>query len=573
MQRINIYCIFVLISALLFSGCAQLPFCSTGSSASALLDKDDVDLNGCLKKGKDRNQALLDAALEKCEKANRLYEKGKADDAIETLDKAYIMVLEVSKDADQSILQQREDLRFSITKQITKIYTSRFNVANGYNKAIPLVMNADVKRAIEAFQGSQRSFFMDTYARSGQYRPMMVKALKAEGLPEEISWLPFIESGYKLRALSCARALGMWQFIASTGYKFGLERNEWIDERMDPKKSTKAAIAYLKELHGMFGDWSTALAAYNCGEGAVLRVIRTQKVNYLDNFWDLYRQLPQETAAYFPQFLAVLHIVSNPQKYGFTLPALDKELIYEEVAIDRQVHLDTIAQTMGVSVDDIKDLNPDLRHDVTPPDPYTLKVPHGKAKVLMANLSDIPLWVPSSQTYAVHKVRKGDSVSTLAVKYKSSEKAIMAMNKIQPDKPLVDGTRVKVPAARSSSSPDVQEPIHSKVIKDNLIEYVVRQGDTIWNIAEQHNTSAKVIQSLNQLSSTNLMTGQVLQITASPDTLKKRKTVTHTVQKGDFPGKIAKKYNMKLDELLKLNKLAQSAQLSPGQTLVVRTKQ
>jgi membrane-bound lytic murein transglycosylase D len=265
--------------------------------------------------------------------------------------------------------------------------------------------------------------------------------------------------------------------------------------------------------------------------------------------------------------------VSNPQKYGFTLPALDRERTYEEVAIERQVHLDTIAQTIGVSVDSIKDLNPDLRHDVTPPDPYTLKVPQGKAKVLMANLSDIPLWVPSSQTYAVHKVRKGDSVSTLAVKYKTSEKAIMAMNKIKPDKPLVAGTRVKLPASRTLASTDVQEPIHSKVIKDNLIEYIVKQGDTIWTIAEQHNTSAKVIQSLNQLSSTSLMTGQVLQITASPDTLKKRKTATHTVQKGDYPGKIAKRYNMKLEELLKINKLSRTASLKPGQTLVVRTKQ
>ncbi len=153
MRRIKTYSILVLFSALLLSGCAS----STGSSG--LLDINDADLNGCSKNGKDRNQALLDAALEKCEKANQLYEKGKIDDAIETLDKAYIMVLEVNKDADQSILQQREDLRFSITKQITKIYTSRFNVANGYNKAIPLVMNADVKRAIEAFQGSQRKFF------------------------------------------------------------------------------------------------------------------------------------------------------------------------------------------------------------------------------------------------------------------------------------------------------------------------------------------------------------------------------------------------------------------------------
>jgi len=567
MQKIQTYCIAVLVCGLLFSGCAQL---LEGGGTSGLLDKNDPDLNG---RSKDRNQALLDAALEKCEKANRLFEKGKTDEAIETLDKAYIMVLEVSRDADQTILQQREDLRFSITKQITKVYTSRFNVANGYNKAIPLVMNSDVKRAIEQFQGPLRGFFMETYSRSGQYRPMIVKQLKAAGMPEEISWLPFMESGYKLRVLSNARALGMWQFIASTGYKFGLERNEWVDERMDPKKSTKAAVAYLNELHGMFGDWSTALAAYNCGEGAVLKVIRTQNVNYLDNFWDLYHRLPQETAAYFPQFLAILHIVSNPQKYGFTLPPPDKELEYEEVAIERQVHLDTIADAIGVSRDVLRDLNPDLRRDVTPTDPYSLKVPPGKARVMMAKLSDIPLWVAASQTYSVHKVRTGDTVSTLAVKYNTTEKAIMAMNKIKPDKPLVSGTQVKVPSTRSIASPDVKEPIHSKVIRDNLIEYVVKEGDTIWSIAEQHNTSAKAIQSLNQLPKTNLMAGQVLQLTEDPSTIKKRKAVTYTVQKSDFPGKIAKKYNMKLEEFLKLNKLTQNTALMPGQTLVVRAKQ
>ena len=565
MRKIAVYYIALAVFCILASGCAQM---LQGSGASGLSDSSDIST-----RGKDRNQALLDAALEKCEKANRLFEKGKTDEAIETLDKAYLMVLEVSRDADQAILQQREDLRFSITKQITKIYTSRFNAANGYNKAIPLVMNGDVKKAIESFQGPLRGFFMETYSRSGQYRPMIVRELKAAGLPEEISWLPFIESGYKLRALSSARALGMWQFIASTGYKFGLERTEWVDERMDPQKSTRAAIAYLKELHGMFGDWSTALAAYNCGEGAVLRVIRTQNVNYLDNFWDLYRRLPQETASYFPQFLAVLHIVSSPQKYGFSLPAPERELDFEEVAIDRQVHLETIADTIGVPREELRDLNPSLRRDVTPEEPYSLKVPPGKARVMMAKLSDIPLWVPSSQTYAVHKVRTGDSVSTLALKYRTTEKAILAMNKISPDKPLVAGTRVKLPASRSVAPADVREPIHSKVIRDNLVEYVVREGDTIWNIAERHNTNVKAIQALNQLQTTNLMAGQVLQLTEDPNNIKKRKTLPYTVQRGDFPGKIAKKYNMKLEEFLKLNKLTRKAELSPGQVLMVRAKQ
>ena len=116
-----------------------------------------------------------------------------------------------------------------------------------------------------------------------------------------------MESGFKIQAYSRARALGLWQFIPSTGYKFGLSRDEWVDERMDVEKSTQAAIAYLKELHGMFGDWLTVLAAYNCGEGRVLRVISRQHINYFDRFWDLYNQLPRETARYVPR-LSLIHI-------------------------------------------------------------------------------------------------------------------------------------------------------------------------------------------------------------------------------------------------------------------------
>jgi membrane-bound lytic murein transglycosylase D len=119
-----------------------------------------------------------------------------------------------------------------------------------------------------------------------------------------------------VRALSSARALGLWQFIPSTGHKFGLNRSQYVDERMDFVKSTHAAVAYLKELHNIFGDWSTVLAAYNCGENACCGSFATQNVNYLDNFWDLYQRLPRETARYVPRFFATLHIVKNPEKYG-----------------------------------------------------------------------------------------------------------------------------------------------------------------------------------------------------------------------------------------------------------------
>lgn len=578
---INLYKLASLVLLAALWGCAGIsssgerPACRRPTALSTndvqLSDKDlrDIKNNG---NHKNDSQAIIDAALEKCQAANELWEKGDSDGALEALDNAYTMVLQVSRDADQSLLEQKEDLRVAIAKRIIKVYSSRFNAANGTKKAIPLVMNDYVRKAIESFQGPERNFFLDTYARSGQYRPMIVKILREEGLPEELSWLPFIESGFWVKAFSPARALGLWQFIASTGYKFGLERNNWVDERLDPQKSTKAAAAYLKELHDIFGDWSTSLAAYNCGEGTVLKVIRGQKVDYHDNFWDLYRRLPSETASFYPRFLAVLHITAHPQKYGFTLPPVDREVAVEEVAIDRQLHLDTIAATLGISGKQLKDLNPDLRKDITPPAPHVLKVPDGKAKQLIARLSDIPLWVQPVPGYAVHKIRKGDSLSKLAARYKTTEKAIVAMNKLKPNQPLVRGTRVKIPTGRSSASLELTKPIHSSVVQDNLIEYVVKEGDSIWAIAEKFRTSVKGIQSLNQLSTTDLTVGQVLVVTENSGLLKKLKTVPYKVRKGDSPYTIAKKHRMKVDEFLRLNRLDKNARIMPGDTLQVKAR-
>ena len=280
------------------------------------------------------NQDLLDSALEYAQAASDYWDRGDMDNALEALDTAYFLILNVKTNDDADLLQQKEDLRFTISKRIVEINASRFAVAPGDRNSIPLVMNDHVRREIESFKGPERDFFMAAYRRSGKYRPAILRAFKEAGMPPELTWLPLIESGFKVRALSRARALGLWQFIASTGYKFGLERNEWVDDRMDPQQSTRAAIAYLKELHGIFGDWTTALAAYNCGEGTVLRIIRSQKIGYLDNFWDLYDRLPRETASYVPRFIAVVTIMKDPERFGFELPPPDKPLEGEDLFVD-----------------------------------------------------------------------------------------------------------------------------------------------------------------------------------------------------------------------------------------------
>jgi len=218
-------------------------------------------------------QSKIDHALELCQTAQTLWEKGELENALEELDKAYSTILELDTEDNPEFNQQKEDMRYMISKRILEIYASRNIVVNGKYNAIPITMNKYVKQQIAQLTGPDRQFLIQSIRRAGRYRPFIAAEMKKAGLPEELSWLPLIESGFKIRALSKSRALGLWQFIPSTGYKFGLNRNYYIDERLDPVKSTKAAIAYFKELHKIFGDWSTVLAAYNCGEGRVLRII------------------------------------------------------------------------------------------------------------------------------------------------------------------------------------------------------------------------------------------------------------------------------------------------------------
>lgn len=392
----------------------------------------------------DKSQQFLDEALESYQESQSLWAEGNIEEALRALDRAYDLILQVETDDGHKLLQQKEDLRFLISRRILEIYASRHTAVRGNHREIPLTVNSHVKKEIRHFQTVDRRFLLESYRRSGKYRPMILEQLRKAGLPDELSWLPLIESGFMVRAFSRSRALGLWQFISSTGYKFGLKRNRWVDERMDPKKSTLAAIAYLTELHQIFGDWTTVLAAYNCGEGAVLRVIKTQKINYLDNFWDLYEKLPYETARFVPRFLAVLHIISNPEKFGITLEEPDKPLAFEEVTIDKQARLKDIAKGIGVSYDMLTSLNPELRRQVIPNSEYTLKVPPGMGSLLLGKLESIPQWKAPTGVYVYHRVRRGETLSHIARKYRTTVNAIARLNHIWRKDRIRAGQRIKI---------------------------------------------------------------------------------------------------------------------------------
>jgi membrane-bound lytic murein transglycosylase D len=274
---------------------------------------------------------------------------------------------------------------------------------------------------------------------------MIVDMLEEENLPQELSWLPLIESGFRAKALSKARALGLWQFIPSTGYKFGLNRNRYIDERLDPVKSTEAAVSYLKELHNHFGDWSTALAAYNCGEKRVFRVIRNQKINYLDNFWDLYAHLPQETARYVPKFLATLHIVSNLAKYGMDKIRIEPPLKFESLTVSKKIRLANAAKIIGIDRHMLEELNPELRQSIVPGGSYSLKIPLDSKQLLLKNIDQILRLNPAHVDFIKHRVQSGETLSLIARRYRTSIANIMLANNLQQANYIVSGKTLRIP--------------------------------------------------------------------------------------------------------------------------------
>jgi len=519
---------------------------------------------------------LLEQALDACESAGQFWREGSFEDALAALDRAYELMLHMSSNGDPVMAQQKEDLRHLISRRIVEIYASQRTTVGDMAQAIPLVMNSHVEREIVSFQTVERDYFMESYKRSGLYRPMILEVLREAGMPEQLSWLPLIESGFKVRALSRARALGLWQFISSTGYRFGLRRDSWLDERMDPEKSTRAAVAYLTEIHSVFGDWLTTIAGYNCGEHTVLKTINRQHVNYLDQFWDLYEQLPRETARYVPRFLATLHIVSDPERFGFVLPEPDPPWSYEEVRVERPVELARVDVSLGLASGATKDLNPELRQGATPPEGYQLRVPQELGATLLAQLDSLPAWSPPAPQYGVHRVRQGETLSHIASRYGTSVSALRDLNRLRNPNRLSVGQHIKVPqrgggggamAAAPASPPP--EPAGS------AIQYTVRHGDNLWRLAGRYGTTVGAIQRANGLSSTQLSIGQRLEITvgggasSAPASFSPSSSSAYVVRRGDTPASIARDHRVSLDELLRVNGLDRRSVIYPGQRLLI----
>lgn len=507
-------------------------------------------------------QAILDQALDLCQVSQKFWQADEPENAIQALDQAYALLLSAGLDDNAEISQQKDDLRFMISKRILEIHASRHIVAKGTNTPIPIILNDHVKAEISRFTREEKNFFIQSYKRSGKYRPAIVKSLREAGLPEELSWLPLIESGFKVRALSRAGALGLWQFIPSTGYKFGLQRDRFVDDRLNPERSTQAAIAYLKELHQIFGDWSTVLAAYNCGEGRVLRTIRSQNIKYLDNFWDLYDRLPRETARYVPRFLATLYIIDNMEKFGFDALSPNPPVEFEVVSVTKQVKLKDLSSATDISYEILKELNPELRHNIIPPRHYDLKVPAEKGRAILSNIDKIAISSPPQAAFVYHRVKAGESLSSIARRYRTSVNSIARVNHINKCNLIVAGKILKIPQNRAAASAGLAR--RSSFSTQRGFKYIVKKGDSLWKIAKQYDTSPHKIRKANKLSSSKLSIGQVLNIPSRQNASK-----TYLVKSGDSPFTIASRHNMDLNRLLQLNHLTSRSKIYPGQQLFV----
>jgi membrane-bound lytic murein transglycosylase D len=315
------------------------------------------------------------------------------------------------------------------------------NELNQTTSGIPLELSDPVLSFVHYFSTDRgRKILEAGLRRSGRYKPLIERIFTEEGVPQELIYLAQAESGFLPRAVSYKQAVGMWQFIAGTGLTYDLVRTQVLDERLDPEKATRAAAKYLKDLYARYGDWYLAMAAYNCGAGAVDRAV--ERTGYAD-YWELLKRhaLPRETASYVPIIVAITIIAKNPQDYGLENIGLDAPVEYDSLQLTASTNLNLIADATMQPLSVIRDLNPSLLRMVIPAG-LQIHVPKGSVEPTQAALETVP--AQNRQAWRLHHVEAGDTLETIARSYHLSAERIAAVNHA-PDS-LETGDLVLIPA-------------------------------------------------------------------------------------------------------------------------------
>lgn len=482
---------------------------------------------------------------------------------------------------------------------------------------VPLVQNSQVNRHL-VYYTLRRPEVMETWReRAEKYKPMMLRIFKEEGVPDELVYLAFIESGLNPTARSWASAVGMWQFISATGRVYGLEINWWVDERRDPEKATRAAARHLKDLYNIWGDWHLAMANYNISPRGLNRAIR--RAGGVKDYWAAYPFLPRETRGYVPGFIATTMINMNPVEFGFKRSYGQEPYSYDLVEVDGLMPLDEMAKAIGITTETLKEYNPELLRWATPPgNKYPLKIPSGMRDEFLAAYDDIPKEM-TNQSITMHTVRSGESIGLIARKYGTTVSGIYASNEnlsniIYPGQvlavPLPAGSASQISAdrptnqrngtttSRRSSSSSASRPANS-----TKLTYKVKTGDTIGHIAEWYDIRAWNIRTWNGIGNT-IRVGQNITVyvpnsrrahyekinglsfrekeniesrqkrgenifLASATTTDNNGNVSYTVKRNDTLSEIAESFGVSTSQIRRLNNL-NGSRIYVGQNLRIK---
>ncbi|MDO3385691.1 LysM peptidoglycan-binding domain-containing protein [Gilvimarinus sp. SDUM040013] len=429
---------------------------------------------------------------------------------------------------------------------------------------------------------SHPEYIERVFNRGERYLYHIVGRIEAEGLPLEIALMPVVESAFDPFAYSHATATGMWQFMAGTGSDYGLKQNWWYDGRRDVIDSTDAAITHLKRLHALFdGDWLLALAAYNTGQGRLMRSIkRNKRAGKPTDFWSL--ELPRETRAYVPQLLALSKVINEPSAYNIALPELANAPYFVSVDIDSQLDLAQAAELAGISMDELYLLNPGFNRWATDPEgPHRLNIPVAKQADFNQGLAAIP--TESRISWQRYTIRSGDSLIKIARQFNTSAEALQTANNLRSSR-IRAGDTLLIPKASANgahyafSAPQRLAKTQEKskgAAGSQKIMYTVRKGDSFWRIANQHKVSVSSLTRWNGMAPREtLKPGQQLVIwtkTAKAQTTNQGVTrkLSYRVRQGDSLARIADKFNISIRDITRWNSVSTNQYIHPGQSLTL----